>query len=119
MTTTISAVASLRPGVEWVMRGEDVENIEYITANVVPVTRAEVDAEIRKLEAEAVRKAETEAAATAAAVAHAKSLGFTDAMIGVMYPNLVTGAEPLVVGRESLDIPAKIDNNVTLDTVTP
>jgi hypothetical protein len=57
--------------------------------------------------------------ATSAAVAHAKSLGFTDAMIAVMYPNLVTGAEPLVVGRESLNIPAKIDNNVTLDTVNP
>ena len=27
--------------------------------------------------------------ATAAAVAHARSLGFTDAMIAVMYPNLV------------------------------
>ena len=67
----------------------------------------------------AADKAATEAAATSAAVAHAKSLGFTDAMIGVMYPNLVTGAEPLVVGRESLNIPAKIDNNVTLDTVQP
>ena len=28
-------------------------------------------------------------AATAAAVAHARSLGFTDAMIAVMYPNLL------------------------------
>ena len=67
----------------------------------------------------AADKAAADAAATSAAIAHAKSLGFTDAMIGVMYPNLVTGAEPLVVGRESLNIPAKIDNNVTLDTVTP
>ena len=38
----------------------------------------------------AAEKAAAEAAATAAAVAHAKSLGFTDAMISVMYPNLVT-----------------------------
>lgn len=67
----------------------------------------------------ATEKAASDAASTSAAVAHAKSLGFTDAMIGVMYPNLVTGAEPLVPGRESLNIPAKIDNNVTLDTVTP
>jgi hypothetical protein len=37
---------------------------------------------------EAAAKAEADAAATAAAVAHAKSLGFTDAMIAVMYPNL-------------------------------
>ena len=67
----------------------------------------------------AADKAAADAAATAAAVAHAKSLGFTDAMIAVMYPNLATGAEPLVPGRESLNIPAKIDNNVTLDTVEP
>lgn len=78
------------------------------------------DVEASRLVASAAAVAEAERlAATAAAVAHAKSLGFTDAMIGVMYPNLVTGAEPLVVGRESLNIPAKIDNNVTLDTVTP
>lgn len=31
------------------------------------------------------------AAATADAIAHAKGLGFTDEMIGVMYPNLVQG----------------------------
>jgi Na+-transporting NADH:ubiquinone oxidoreductase subunit NqrC len=36
----------------------------------------------------AAAKAEADAAATAAAIAHAKSLGFTDAMIAVMYPNL-------------------------------
>lgn len=38
--------------------------------------------------AQAVLEAE-QAAARAAAIAHAKSLGFTDAMIAVMYPNLV------------------------------
>ena len=119
MITTGDAVSSLRAGAEWLMEGDDIENIQYITANVVPVTRAEVEAEIKKLEADAANKAAVDAAATSAAIAHAKSLGFTDAMIGVMYPNLVTGAEPLVVGRESLNIPAKIDNNVTLDTVTP
>lgn len=36
--------------------------------------------------AAAATKANNEA--TAAAIAHAKSLGFTDAMITVMYPNL-------------------------------
>ena len=30
--------------------------------------------------------------ATTAAIAHAKTLGFTELMIGVMYPNLVTGS---------------------------
>jgi hypothetical protein len=37
---------------------------------------------------EAAAKATADAEATAAAIAHAKSLGFTDAMIAVMYPNL-------------------------------
>ena len=38
--------------------------------------------------AEAAAIAEQNAQATAAAIAHAKSLGFTDEMIAVMYPNL-------------------------------
>jgi UDP-N-acetylmuramyl pentapeptide synthase len=38
--------------------------------------------------AEAATIAEQNAQATVAAIAHAKSLGFTDEMIAVMYPNL-------------------------------
>lgn len=38
----------------------------------------------------AAAKAAADAKARDAAIAHAKSLGFTDAMIAVMYPNLVT-----------------------------
>lgn len=37
----------------------------------------------------AAAKAAADAEARDAAIAHAKSLGFTDAMIAVMYPNLV------------------------------
>ena len=40
----------------------------------------------------AADKAAADAAARDAAIAHAKSLGFTDAMIAVMYPNLITEA---------------------------
>jgi hypothetical protein len=36
----------------------------------------------------AAERAEADEEARAAAIAHAKSLGFTDAMISVMYPNL-------------------------------
>lgn len=39
-------------------------------------------------EAQAALEAE-QATARAAAIDHAKSLGFTDAMIAVMYPNLI------------------------------
>jgi uncharacterized small protein (DUF1192 family) len=88
MITTAQAVMSLRPGVEWSMNGDDVENIIWHTPNVEPLTVAEVEAEIVRLKAEAVARVEAEQAARLAAVAHAKSLGFTDEMIVVMYPNL-------------------------------
>lgn len=88
MITTAQAVMSLRPDAEWSMDGNDVEGITWHTPNVKPLTQAEVDAEIVRLEAAAVLKAETDKVATEAAIAHAKSLGFTDAMIAVMYPNL-------------------------------
>jgi hypothetical protein len=89
MITTAQAVMSLRPGVEWTMSGDDVEGIIWHTANVEPLTTAEVQAEIERLEQAALDKAEADAQARAAAIAHAKTLGFTDEMIAVMYPNLV------------------------------
>jgi hypothetical protein len=83
-----TAIKILRPNAEWSMSGDDVENIIWHTEGVTPLTQAEVDAEIERLEQAQADKAEADAAATAAAIAHAKSLGFTDAMIAVMYPNL-------------------------------
>jgi hypothetical protein len=51
----------------------------------------EADAKANVAAEKAKAKAEADAAtARDAAIAHAKSLGFTDAMIAVMYPNLVT-----------------------------
>ena len=88
MITTSDAVMSLRPGAEWTMSGDDIEGIIWHTPNAEPLTQAEVDAEVARLQAEAEAKEQADAAATAAAVEHAKSLGFTDAMIAVMYPNL-------------------------------
>jgi hypothetical protein len=88
MITVQQAVLSLRSGVEWSMDGDDVEGITWHTPNVEPLTAAEVEAEITRLEQAAADKAAADAAARAAAVAHAKSLGFTDEMIAVMYPGL-------------------------------
>ena len=88
MINTQQAVASLRPDIEWSMKGDDVENIIWHTPDVEPLTVAEVEAEMVRLEAEAQVKVEAEQAARAAAISHAKSLGFTDEMITVMYPNL-------------------------------
>ena len=88
MITTQQAVISLRPGAEWSMSGDDVEGITWHTEGVEPLTRAEVEAEMQRLEQAAIDKAEADAQARAAAITHAKSLGFTDEMIAVMYPNL-------------------------------
>jgi hypothetical protein len=88
MITTQQAVMSLRPNVEWSMNGDDVENIIWHTPDVEPLTTAEVEAEMQRLEQAAVDAEAVKVAARESAVAHAKSLGFTDEMITVMYPNL-------------------------------
>jgi len=88
MITTAHAVMSLRPNTEWSMNGDDVENIIWHTEGVQPLTSAEVTAEMKRLEKAEADKAVADAAAQQAAIAHAKSLGFTDQMIAVMYPNL-------------------------------
>jgi hypothetical protein len=88
MITVTQAVMSLRPNTEWTMNGEDVENIIWHTENVQPLTTAEVHAEVARLEQAAADKAAADAAARVAAIAHAKSLGFTDEMITVLYPSL-------------------------------
>ena len=88
MITTSQADVSLRPGVEWSMNGDDVEGINWHTEGVEPLTSAEVAAEVARLEQAALDKEAADKAAREAAIAHAKSLGFTDDMIAVMYPGL-------------------------------
>jgi len=88
MITTAQAVMSLRPGVEWSMSGDDVEGIIWHTEGVTPLTQSEVDAEMVRLETVEAERVAGEAAARLAAITHAKTLGFTDEMISVMYPNL-------------------------------
>jgi hypothetical protein len=90
MITTAQAVISLRPDVEWSMSGDDVEGITWHTPNTEPLTTKQVQAEIKRLEVEATAQAAAAQAATSAAIGHAKSLGFTDSMIAVMYPALIT-----------------------------
>lgn len=61
--------------------GEEIAQRDKDAAEAAKATKDKADRE----------KAEAEA--TAAAVAHAKSLGFTDEMIAVMYPNLGAQSE--------------------------
>jgi hypothetical protein len=77
MITTAQAVMSLRPGVEWSMSGEDVENMTWHTPNVEPLTSAEVQAEIARLEQAAIDEAAAREAAKASALAKLEALGLT------------------------------------------
>ena len=88
MIDTAQAVASLRPGVEWSMSGDDVEGITWHTEGAEPLTTAEVQAEMQRLEAAEIVKEAEARQARLDAIEHAKSLGFTDALIAVRDPNL-------------------------------
>ena len=76
-TDAAAAVASLRPDAEFVLRGGEVEVIEWITPGVAPITQAEVDAEMARLEAEAEANAQARTTARAAALAKLAALGLT------------------------------------------
>ena len=78
MITTAQAVASLRPGAEWSMNGDDVEGIIWHTPNVAPLTKAEVDAEVARLEQAAVDAEVERVAARASAVAKLAALGLDE-----------------------------------------
>jgi hypothetical protein len=71
------AVKSLRPGAEWSMNGDDVEGIIWHTPNVEPLTTAEVQAEMARLEQAAIDEAAAKEAAKASALAKLEALGLT------------------------------------------
>jgi len=75
MITTAEAVASLRPGVEWSMSGDDVAGITWHTPDVQPLTQAEVAKEIKRLEKALDAEQATKDAARVSAVAKLSALG--------------------------------------------
>lgn len=75
MNDFVLAIRSLRPNAEFSMIEDDVENIDWHTPGVEPLTRAEVDAEIARLEQAAVAEAAAKAAARAALL---ERLGITE-----------------------------------------
>ena len=77
MITIQQAVMSLRPGVEWTMNGDDVEGIIWHTEGVEPLTSAEVEAEVARLEQAALDEAAAKEAAKASALAKLEALGLT------------------------------------------
>lgn len=77
MITTQQAVVSLRPGAEWTMNGDDVEGIIWHTEGVEPLTTAEVQAEVKRLEKAAADEAAAKEALKASALAKLEALGLT------------------------------------------
>jgi hypothetical protein len=77
MITVQQAVMSLRPGAEWTMSGDEVEGITWHTPNVEPLTTAEVQAEMVRLEQAAIDEAAAKEAAKASALAKLEALGLT------------------------------------------
>ncbi len=72
------AVISLRPGAEWTMSDDDVENITWHTEGVTPLTRSEVDAEVARLEQAAIDEAAQLEADRASAMEKLAALGLTE-----------------------------------------
>ena len=86
MITTAQAVMSLRPGIEWTMDGEDVENITWHTEGAEPLTTAEVQAEVQRLEQVAVAEVESRVALRASAEAKLAALGLSLDEISTVLP---------------------------------
>jgi hypothetical protein len=78
------AVMSLRPGAEWSMTNDDVENIIWRTEGVTPLTQAEVDAEVARLEQQAIDDASAREAALESGRAKLLALGLTEDEVAAM-----------------------------------
>ena len=81
-------LAFLRPGEEWTLDGEEYAGLTWLSDTKKP-TEAEIAAAWPKAQAAQEAASATASKNAADAIAHAKSLGFTDAMISAMYPGLV------------------------------
>jgi hypothetical protein len=77
MITVQQAVMSLRPGAEWSMSDDDVKGIIWHTEGTEPLTTAEVQAEMVRLEQAAIDEAAAKEAAKASALAKLEALGLT------------------------------------------
>jgi len=77
MIEVSQAVMSLRHGAIFVMSDNDVENITWRTEGVEPLTQAEVEAEVARLEQAAIDDAAARQAARESAEAKLLALGLT------------------------------------------
>jgi len=89
MITTAQAVMSLRPGAEWTMSGDDVEGITWHTPGVTPLTQAEVDAEVARLEQAAVDAEVERVAALESARSKLAALGLSNVEVDALMGGLL------------------------------
>ena len=52
MIDKAQAVQSLKPGAEWILRGDDFDGLEWLDTKQTKPTKAEIDAEVIRLEKE-------------------------------------------------------------------
>ena len=87
MTDIAFTLTHSHPAAEWTLNGDDYAGLTWISDTPKP-TEQEIDAAY-PLAVAAKESAEAEHLATiTAARDHAASLGFTEAMLAAMYPNL-------------------------------
>jgi hypothetical protein len=77
----------IRPGEEWILNGDTYKGLIWLSNTSKPTEKEITDNQDQAMTLkEAKQQAEQDARTSA--IAHAKSLGFTEDMIAVMYPNL-------------------------------
>lgn len=88
MSDIVQGLIALRPNEEWSLDGDSYEGLVWLSETPKP-SENDIVAAAKKAQLDEDAKRAADQAARAAAIDHAKSLGFTDAMIAVMYPNLI------------------------------
>ena len=81
MITIEQAITSLRPAVQWTLNGDDVENITWHTQGVTPLTTAEVEKEVLRLEKESAAAEKAKIAAHKSAVKKLAALGLNESEV--------------------------------------
>jgi hypothetical protein len=87
MTDYAAILVAKYPNSHWILDGDSLDGLTWLSDEPKP-TKKELDALWPEVQQAVADKAAADAAARDAAIAHAKSLGFTDEMIAVMYPGL-------------------------------
>jgi len=85
--TIINALLSLRPGAQFTINDEDLSTIVWYTDGVTTPTKEELDAEVIRLEEEAIAKAAAQAANKESAQAKLAAIGLTPEEISALSNN--------------------------------